>query len=503
MESQPYERLFATLAGSLEPPAGGLAGALAALPEIGTLPPPVAVLTLVAMARHRRRQAWARDNLRARLFDRLPPLEELAPERTPLEGVLRGLPEWGFSLEVELRYCTVFHRVTGEAISVDLASRYGESFFFIPAFLDQTGPRDPGTPEARIQALRSAGWCVLDAVDMLVDAGLVEQYEPYSLAEDIYRLTPAALEHADALAAFGDAWAAATDRTWIAALIGDWPAAHASAAAMGDPAVVAVTSGRVARERALRLARVGEELAGGGPVAYRTLVELQELGAPELPEQLRRAFEDVPDGADVAMEIVDRMDDAAFCPEALRLFRRVRTGGASPDTRLALRCARFLARHGRGDVELVSGLAGPGGEPHEAVLFALEHRPGCALTVIRPALRSSGLPGHPWVVAILALVDRPWSRGELLGVLRGSTDPKATMYIRAALRESVDPGARAAVALWERRHPPDVPEDVGMFPGHPLSPTVALGFSSDCLRDRVMPLRDRTPGAEPLVAGGP
>ncbi|MEJ7638981.1 MAG: hypothetical protein WKF75_13675 [Singulisphaera sp.] len=138
--------------------------------------PPRAVLTLVAMARHRRRQAWARDNLRDRLFDRLPPLEELAPERTPLEGVLRGLPEWGFSLEVELRYCTVFHRVTGEAISVDLASRDGESFFFIPAFLDQTGPCDPGTPEAG-PALRSAGWDVFDAV-VARGRGLVASTSP-------------------------------------------------------------------------------------------------------------------------------------------------------------------------------------------------------------------------------------------------------------------------------------------------------------------------------------
>src|SRR5208282_636349 len=55
--------------------------------------------------------------------------------------------------------------------------------------------------------------------------------------------------------------------------------------------------------------------------------------------------------------------------------------------------------------------------------------------------------------AILALFDRPWSRRELLAILRESGDHVTTSECRAALRECHDAGAHLGVESWEKENP--------------------------------------------------
>ncbi len=55
--------------------------------------------------------------------------------------------------------------------------------------------------------------------------------------------------------------------------------------------------------------------------------------------------------------------------------------------------------------------------------------------------------------AILAAIDRPWSRNELIAVLRESTDQEPTSECRAALRECHDGDAHLAVESWEAENP--------------------------------------------------
>ena len=78
----------------------------------------------------------------------------------------------------------------------------------------------------------------------------------------------------------------------------------------------------------------------------------------------------------------------------------------------------------------------------EAALLAMEHDPGRALPLFRRAsVRGPGQPPHGG--GRLALIDRPWSRRELLVVLAESRDQEATSECRAALLECHDEAARA------------------------------------------------------------
>jgi hypothetical protein len=117
--------------------------------------------------------------------------------------------------------------------------------------------------------------------------------------------------------------------------------------------------------------------------------------------------------------------------------------------------------------------------------------------------------GHWWIrgsqerlgaAAVLALVDRPWSRRELRSVLDEQADPDATIECRAALREGRDPAARQAADDWEARHP-----DRGEAPW-PSDRSVyrlgggcerALAARMGQLRDRVLRARDREPDDGP------
>src|SRR3954454_14756496 len=85
-------------------------------------------------------------------------------------------------------------------------------------------------------------------------------------------------------------------------------------------------------------------------------------------------------------------------------------------------------------------------------------------------------PNRIEVAAILALIDKPWSRRELLGALEASDDQEKTADVRAALLESGGEKAREAVLAWEKRNPHE--NEVGSYleiGGRRLGPFYTFG----------------------------
>ena len=173
---------------------------------------------------------------------------------------------------------------------------------------------------------------------------------------------------------------------------------------------------------------------------------------------------------------------------------------------------KFLLRHEHRKEDLLAALpAAAGTEIGEACLLALEHAPELAIPLIRRALLADIPVNRSTVAAILALIDEPWSRRELLAALETSDDHEKTADARAALLESRAEDAHRAVAAWEQRNPHE-PEaarylDIG---GRTVGPCYSMReislknraqwirYEMEKLHDRVMKIRDRIPPEPPV-----
>jgi hypothetical protein len=112
-----------------------------------------------------------------------------------------------------------------------------------------------------------------------------------------------------------------------------------------------------------------------------------------------------------------------------------------------------VAQHGfqsKAAVQAVLSLAKKGYH-REVILLALQHAVDLVPPLIRRALRSSSGSSFDiplWAVAVLAVVDRPWSRQELVSLLEEGTDTNQQVYCVLALKNSADPEARKVAATW-------------------------------------------------------
>jgi hypothetical protein len=147
-----------------------------------------------------------------------------------------------------------------------------------------------------------------------------------------------------------------------------------------------------------------------------------------------------------------------------------------------------------------------GAEIGEACLLALEYAPDLALPLFRRGLLSDIPANRQAVAAILALIDKPWSRRVLLGALECCDDQERTADARAALRESRNEKAHRAVLAWEQCNPHE--PEVGSYleiAGRTVGPFYSMAeialkscaqwlrYEMEKLRDRVMKIRDRIP----------
>jgi hypothetical protein len=491
-----FDLLWQALQQVLREPPGDLVSAVGVLPEAGRLPSPWATWTLIGLVRHRRRQLWVAEVVTDRLGGDLEAIAHMGafghPADRPQHGLVPGLTDWEYYFHG--KGCCLTHRGTGEAIDVDFFERSGEYFdvFFYLRYLQSL--RNPEAPEARLIALHPSSQAVRLAVSHLLEAGMLVPREgrgeyPFRIAEEV-------LEREETIDAFCVSWGSPDRRVWPAALVGDWPAAHELALGLGDQSLIDLTAGRAAGCRSLRcrelLTHWGDEERRG-----EVLLALDDLEAACLDERLAQALMGPIGGVTSrAVQIIQRRDDPAWCPALYQLIRRLDPGGALPQPFLWAECQRFLLRHGHCADEMRRSLPRAAGiAVGEAALLALEHDPGRALPLFRRALRSDIPANRAMAAAILALVDRPWSRRELLAVLQESNDQEATADCRAALLECHDEEAQKAVLAWEEANPYESEPGPWITIGEVMlrNRPQRIRWEIEKLHDRVMKVRDREP----------
>ncbi len=492
-----FDNLWSALAETGPPSSGDLASAIDRLPGPGSLPSPWVAWTLIGLVRHRRRQIWVGDVVATRLGGDPEVIARMGafghPPEVPQQGLVPGLTEWEYYFHGS--GCCLTHRGTGEAIDVDFFGPTGEYFdtFFFLNYLRSL--REPEPPEGRLIALHASLAPIRLAIAELLDAGLLtplegREHHPFRVADE-------ALDLESVIDAFCDAWRYADRRLWLAATVGDWLAAHDEAAAIGDADLIEVTAGRAASCRALRVRELSA--AGHAPDrASEVLLALDDIDAEALPERLHETLRGPIGGTtSTAVEIIRRRDDPAWCPALHGLFRRLDPEGELPRSHLWAECLKFLLRHGHRADAMRKALASAGGiAVGEAALLALEYDSDRTLPLFRRALRSPIPMNRTVAAATLALIDRPWSRRELLAVLGELDDQEATAECRAALCECRDEQAHLAVWGWEARHPHEPEPGPYITMGEVMlrNRSQWIRWEMEQLHERVMKIRDQQPG---------
>ena len=417
------------------------------------------------------------------------------------------MPEWEYYFHG--RGCCLSHKVDGDAIDVDFYDDSADYFdtFFYKNYLESL--RRPEAPEQRLRELHPSARTVTIAITDLLAAGALtplagRDSHPYRLADGVMTV-------ADDIDSFCTAWSHPDRRVWLAALIGDWLAADEAAARAGWPELTAITGPRAGRCREIRWQRLRQDLGE----QYRgadALQALSDLRAPDLDQCLEDALSGPPSGLiSAALDAIGQQDDPRWCARVHKLFSRVDPAGQLPQPHIWITSLKFLLRHGHRTAEVISALAKAGGsEIGEAVLLSLEHAPGLVLPLIRKGLLADVPIDRTRVAAILALINAPWSRRELLQALEASDHQEKTADARGALLESGDGEAQRAVLAWQERNPHE--DETGSYleiSGRRLGPFYTFGelslknrasrirYEMDQLRDRVMKVKDIVPPEPP------
>lgn len=392
--------------------------------RIGTVLPwphlsPWALATLVAVARHRSRQAWVRDVVIERLRGDPEKLARFGamghPERLPQEGLVPGLAPWRYFFHG--RGCCLTHGESGESIDVDFHEPGGRAdvvdAFFYETYLGSLS--DPEPAEARVITLHpSLGTLRVSMVELVEHGLLLEVGGGVTLA-------PGAVPHEPLLLRLG------------------------AARPPHDPP----SEEAIRERRAWLLARERSDTYG------LSLEAFAETAPPRIDLQrvLDRALEDSPlnGRTSTALRLVTTRDQRDDCAAVWTLFCRLDGDGDVPQPWLWTECSKFLLRHGHAVDRVVPALARVGGTGvGDAMLLALEHAPTLGHVLLRKALRSSIPLNRSTAAATLAIFGGSWALDELEALLDESVDRGLTAECRAALRTLDDP--RGACARWESKH---------------------------------------------------
>jgi len=473
--------------------------------EPSTLPSPWETWTLIGLARHRSRQFWVADIIRTRLQGA--PADLAAggafghPEGVPQLGSVPGMPEWEYYFHG--RGCCITHKVFGDRIDVDFFDDTAEYFdtFFYKNYLDSL--RSPEPLEQRLRELHPSSRAITLAIAELLAAGALTPLEgrdshPYRLAEEV-------LASLDKFDAFCLAWADPNRRPLLAALIGDWLAVDELA--VGRPELNAITGLRAERCRELWRQRLRRHL--GEP--YRAADALQALAdqkAPDIDMHLEKTLRGPASGAiSAALDVIGQTNDPRWCGPVYELFSRLNPAGQLPEPHIWMTSLKFLLRHGHRKQEVIAALIrADRTEIGEAVLLSLEHAPKLACSLIRKGLLADVPMDRMSVASILALINSPWSKRELLGALKACDDQEKTADVRAALLETGDEECEKAVLAWEERNPHE--NEAGSYleiNGRKVGPFYSFAelslknraswikYEMDKLHDRVMKVKSVAP----------
>jgi hypothetical protein len=492
MHTDPLIEAFAR---ARQVPPHDLAAAVMALPPVGTLPSPWATWTLVRLVRYRARQLWAHE----RLLDSRAAQDALAAVETvdyaTTSHPLPDLPGWQLDLYggYGLDFAYLRHRPSGEEIFLDLSSvNDGDGYFCMEVLIARRDRGPWGAAEARMAGLHPVRDSVLYAREELIELGYLEEY-CFDENTEFYggRLSPQVAALAEAVEGFAERWEDPTNRLWLAALVGDWPAAATAAESCGDAALALFTEARAreCRRRRLGRLRTGSEESLGWRATACKLGALREESPREYTALVERLLAEQDWVTLRAMEFLAVHGEATWSPTIAAMFGAIDQGDRLLGHRLLRQCGRYLARHSYSSTAVIQMLATVEPLLDEAAFLALDYAPAEALPLLRSALRSPSGDVRENVAAALAVVDRPWSLRELVAVLEESDDQELTRGARLALLKSPEPGVRQVAERWQEAHRPRGNA------GEAIPEAADEGIQScmDELRDRALAWRARYP----------
>jgi hypothetical protein len=446
--------------------------------------------TLLTLVRHRRRQQFVAATIRYRLnaeLKRMAVAGAMGHPDCPRSGLVPGMTDWEYYFHG--RGCCLTHRITGESIDVDFFDETADWFdsYFFEKYLESL--KAPEFAELRLIELHRTRRTVVLSFDVLLQAGLLEKYPDRGGK----RLAFESEALAELLDQAEQTWKDLHRRVFVAAAIGDWyvVAEHCENDELRQLAASLVREAEMQRSAMLELRFQNDDKR------TEALEGLSDLGSPMLPEYLKSALQGPPSGTtSAALKVIAASEDATWCRPVHSLWIQVDPGGPLPNPYIWVTCAELLLRRGHRVDEVCRQLQKADAQTlGEAALLALEYAPEYALTLFRRALRSE-IPINRIVAAsVLAILDQPWSRREMLRVLEESTDQLASAECRSALMETHDDEAHQVVTRWEEVNPRE--------PEHGRWITVdefMLRNNSETIRwemeerhDRVMQLKGRVP----------
>jgi len=463
------QRQFRSLIGALGRAAKGqpqnLLEAISKLPPVGMLPSPWTTWLYLGLMAWRKRQAWGKELLRKHLPKAVPPCKALREQEQPVEMVVPGAPEWEVSIECDYNFAQLTNRVTEEFLIVALTRKDIESLIYVESLDRCVGPTSRSEPIVRLLELHPDFGTIRHAIDDLVASNLLRAvYDdrspcPPGMHPNGHLLRCRATAHAEVVEGFFRRWEETGSRLWLSALIGDWLLAHELAVAGGDSRLIAATKPRADECRTIRLtlaresfqrARRRHEIWDSGAVRM-----MAELGAEEVPELIREGLAGNADYVCSVMRVINCDKDPSWCNAVFNALKRFRLRGRLTREDVVLECGRYLLTHQYRTQEVARILSRLKSRTDEAGLLLLEYAPRWALPAIRRGLRHSGPTGNR-TAAVMALIDQPWSRAELLAVLEDDVyhDLDDFLPVVLALQESHDVDARAAAETWAERYDP-------------------------------------------------
>jgi hypothetical protein len=437
--TDPFENLFRVLVESHYEAPGNMAARLKALPKAGSMPPPWATWAAFGLIEYAAKAAQTVSAIAARSdVDRGRRSDDAMTVKGSSNGNLCFWINDGDDAEASIK-------LSGRRSASGRKDEERSSPLLVPVSEFTEGVwarRWTCAAERRIVELHPGCRSLPSTLDELINAGLLRRLDGAQLSLDD-RLK----RYAAPIRTFLDAWELAEDRTWLAGLLGDWPAAEEAARGPDDRAVVELTSQRAKICRRLRKNQLLQRLEETKP-DLSLLHAIKYLAVPVTRRLLVRAIEGPPDCQHVALDWIGPR--VAWGDVVLKLFRRL-LAGPDPDPDLLARCATNLAGRPAFLTSAIRDLV-VRGWLGEAAVLAIEGGHVRAEMVLRRALRSTSARDRLTAVAVLNLIDEWWSRNRLIEVLEQSDDWEATAECRAALRGSRDPEGWLTAEQWESRH---------------------------------------------------
>jgi hypothetical protein len=464
---------------------GDLRSFIAAAPPPGALPPPYLAWPLLGLLRYLGRKRWAWGVIRQRLRAQLRrPAKKRRETITDVlasvqRGIIPGLPDWEYYLDGNDSHLT--HRGTRERIHVDVLN--GPELIPEHAFARHYSThREPGPAERRLGELFPEGRGLSLALRVLRRKGLL-----HPTFEGEFELCGEVSRHTGAVERFLDRWENPEDRLWLAALLGDWPAADATAERLGRGDLTALTRPRAESCR-WWWAEWLRRRAGRAGLYDDLLCALAHAGVPDLPRYLEQGLEE-PEAAWAALDLIT--GDATWCP---RVFGLLTESAYAPYGGLDEKAALYLGHHRHRVREVIDHLLAQEWPLWDVLItLALDGAPDRLPGFLPEGLRSRRSEDRRTAAAVLTLRDDEWGRRLLLAVLSESRSLDRTVEARAALRLSRAPEAARAVECWEASHPEE-----GAPP--PTSDRFWYALHGGCeqqLRDRMAELRERVERLRP------